>query len=67
MHLKKKKFLALSPSISDGTILPTPLGKACFASSIPPEEGLQLFKTLYEARLGLQLSTDLHLCYLVTM
>jgi len=66
-HLKQKKFLAISHQINDGTILPTPLGKACFASSIPPEEGLQLFKFLFNARLGLQLSSDLHMAYLVTM
>jgi hypothetical protein len=66
-NLKAKKFLAISEEVNWGTILPTPLGKAWFASSIPPEEGLQMFKILFKARLGLQLSTDLHLWYLVTM
>jgi len=31
-------------------ILPTPLGKAAFASSIPPEESQAIFYDLVEAR-----------------
>lgn len=64
--LKKNKFLALDEETNSGRILPTPLGKAWFASSVNPEEGEQLFKELYHARLGLQLTSDLHLWYLVT-
>ncbi|CAI2371341.1 unnamed protein product [Moneuplotes crassus] len=67
VHLRRQKFLALSEIRENGSVLPTSLGKACFASSITPEEGLEIFKDLFNARLGLQLSSDLHLCFLVTL
>ena len=48
--------------------MPTPVGKAAFASSIPPEESRQIFGDLVDARQthSLVLETDLHLLYLVT-
>ena len=49
-----------------GLIDPTPLGKAAFASSIPPEHSKKIFDDLREARGGLVLETDLHLLYLIT-
>ena len=44
------------------------MGKAAFASSIPPEESMQIFADLAQARQseGLVLDTDLHLLYLIT-
>jgi hypothetical protein len=38
-YLQKKHFLI----IENGKILPTPLGKAAFASSISPEESAMIF------------------------
>ena len=67
VYLKQYKFLWISDKQNDGTLLPTLLGKACFASSIPPEEGLHIFTELFNARLELQLATDLHLWYLTTL
>ena len=48
--------------------MPTPLGKAAFASSIMPEESCQIFGDLLDARqdFGLVLESDLHLLYLLT-
>ena len=64
--LKSRKFLTFSKDMESDTLLATKLGKACFASSVPPEEGEQLYWEIDKARLGLQLSSDLHLWYLVT-
>lgn len=63
-YLQKKHFLI----IQGDKILPTPLGKAAFASSIMPEESCQIFGDLLEARqdCGLVLESDLHLLYLLT-
>lgn len=63
-YLQKKHFII----IENSKILPTPLGKAAFASSIPPEESQQIFQDLVEARQSecLVLDSDLHLLYLVT-
>ncbi|XP_026462866.1 LOW QUALITY PROTEIN: DNA polymerase theta-like [Ctenocephalides felis] len=44
----------------------TPLGQACLASSMPPEDGLMLFTELDKARQCFVLDTDLHMIYLVT-
>ena len=58
--------------MEDGTteilpqVLPTQLGKAAFASSIPAEHGLEIFKDLAESRSNLILDSDLHLLYLIT-
>ena len=49
------------------TMVPTPLGKACFASCVQPEEAEPMFWELFKAWLCLSLSSDLHLCYLITM
>ena len=46
-------------------IVPTQLGKAAFASSIPAEFALQIFSELAESRNNLVLQTDLHLIYLI--
>ncbi|KAK0050178.1 DNA polymerase theta, partial [Biomphalaria pfeifferi] len=42
----------------------TQLGVAIFASSLSPEEGLQVFAELQKARKSFVLDTDLHLIYL---
>ena len=47
-------------------LMPTLLGKAAFASSIPAEFALQIFKDLADARDNLVLESDLHLLYLIT-
>jgi DNA polymerase theta len=62
--LQKQHFLI----VEGGKILPTPLGKAAFSSSIPPEESRQIFADLVDARQtqSLILETDLHLLYLIT-
>lgn len=46
--------------------VPTPLGKAAFASSLGPYEALVVKKDLERAREGLVMSTDLHLTFLVS-
>jgi len=63
-YLEKKHFLI----IEGIKILPTPLGKAAFASSISPEESMLIFDDLLHARetTSLILETDLHLLYLIT-
>jgi len=61
-YLKYFNFL-----VYDGKkILPTPLGKAAFASMIPPEHALKIFKDLAQSRKELVLENDLHLLYLTT-
>eukprot|EP00850_Spirogloea_muscicola_P019963 SM000203S06139 [mRNA] locus=s203:219205:230833:+ [translate_table: standard] len=44
----------------------TPLGRAVFGSSLPPDEALVVYDDLKTARDGFVLSTDLHLLYQVT-
>ena len=64
VYLRQKHFLIINTK----AILPTPLGKAAFASSIAPEESQQIFNDLVEVRQSksLILESDLHLLYLVT-
>ena len=63
-YLEKQHFLI----IEGEKIIPTPLGKAAFASSIQPEESILIFEDLLSAResASLVLETDLHLLYLLT-
>jgi len=51
----------------DGTTkyVATPLGHACLAASISPDEGLTLFKELQRARQCFVLETELHIIYQV--
>eukprot|EP00850_Spirogloea_muscicola_P023061 SM000326S12429 [mRNA] locus=s326:82656:94371:+ [translate_table: standard] len=44
----------------------TPLGRAVYGSSLPPDEALVVYDDLKTARDGFVLSTDLHLLYQVT-
>lgn len=64
-YLKKFSFLVYKPE-DRGKIAATQLGKAAFASSIPPEHALKICRDLLEARSQLVLETDLHLLYLIT-
>jgi DNA polymerase theta len=43
--------------------VPTPLGLACLAASLPPDEGLLLFNELQRARQCFVLDTDLHIIH----
>jgi DNA polymerase theta len=43
--------------------VPTPLGLACLAASLPPDEGLLLFAELQRARQCFVFDTDLHVIY----
>ncbi|KAK6623671.1 hypothetical protein RUM43_009523 [Polyplax serrata] len=62
--LEENEFIRLQ---ENGTLYsPTPLGKACLASSLPPDEGLALFRELQRARRCFVLDTDLHIIYQVT-
>jgi DNA polymerase theta len=45
------------------TYVPSPLGLACLAASLPPDEGLCLFAELQRARQCFVLDTDLHIIY----
>lgn len=61
--LEENEFIRLQ---ENGTLYsPTPLGKACLASSLPPDEGLALFRELQRARRCFVLDTDLHIIYQV--
>nr|CAD7409223.1 unnamed protein product [Timema poppensis] len=44
----------------------TPLGRACLAASLPPDQGLDLFRELSKARQCFVLENDLHIIYQVT-
>ncbi|KAK7862252.1 hypothetical protein R5R35_008130 [Gryllus longicercus] len=46
--------------------IPTPLGNACLAASMSPDDGLELFQELQKARQCFVLENELHLIYLVT-
>ncbi|XP_069676367.1 DNA polymerase theta-like [Periplaneta americana] len=46
--------------------IPTPLGLACLAASLPPDDGLLLFDELQRARQCFVLDTELHVIYEVT-
>lgn len=63
-YLQSKHFL----KVEKGKIIPTPLGKAAFASSIAPEDSLQIFEdlNLVKSVISLVIESDLHLLYLVT-
>lgn len=65
--LKENEFIRLQ-NLDGGNLkyFPTPLGKACLSSSMPPEEGLMLFAELQKARQCFVLDTELHIIYLVT-
>ena len=43
--------------------VPSSLGLACLAASLPPDEGLKLFAELQKARHCFVLDTDLHVIY----
>ncbi|XP_055689777.1 DNA polymerase theta [Lutzomyia longipalpis] len=47
-------------------LLPTRLGYACLASSIPPSDGFLLFSELQKSRQCFVLESELHAVYLVT-
>nr|XP_043612753.1 helicase and polymerase-containing protein TEBICHI [Erigeron canadensis] len=59
-----RKFLEWSEDTKLYTT--TPLGRACFGSSLCPEESLIVLDDLSRAREGFVLASDLHLVYLVT-
>lgn len=65
--LLENEFVRLQ-KMDDGSLkyFPTPLGKACLSSAMPPEEGLALFAELQRARRCFALDTELHIIYLVT-
>ncbi|KZS21887.1 DNA polymerase theta [Daphnia magna] len=55
-------------TVEDGKerLTPTQLGLACLASSLSPDESLNLLNELKTARRGLILDSDLHLVYQIT-
>lgn len=69
-YLRKFNFLAIDfNSAAEQTsiqVAPTQLGKAAFASSIPAEYALEIFRDLAASRNHLVLESDLHLLYLIT-
>ncbi|KAL7596490.1 hypothetical protein Lser_V15G27853 [Lactuca serriola] len=64
MWLCHRKFLEWSEDTK--LYSTTPLGHACFGSSLCPEESLIVLDDLSRAREGFVLASDLHLVYLVT-
>lgn len=66
--LKQYEFIRLQydDEIQELKFISTPLGYACLASSMPPNDGIFLFSELQKARENFVLETDLHAVYLVT-
>ncbi|CAB3236758.1 unnamed protein product [Arctia plantaginis] len=65
-ELKNYELVRIQTEGEEEHYVATPLGKACLASSMAPNDGLSLFCELQRARQCLVLETDLHLIYLVT-
>ncbi|XP_047120493.1 DNA polymerase theta [Schistocerca piceifrons] len=64
--LKENELIRLQNKDDKTQYVPTPLGAACLAASIPPDDGLELFRELQRARQCFVLENDLHLVYQVT-
>ncbi|XP_068085196.1 DNA polymerase theta [Anabrus simplex] len=65
--LVENEFMRLQTSDNGTTkYVPSPLGRACLAASLPPDEGLELFQELQRARQCFVLENELHVIYLVT-
>lgn len=58
--------LQLDEITSEMNYVPTRLGNACLASSIPPSDGFLLFSELQKSRQCFVLESELHAVYLVT-
>jgi DNA polymerase theta len=63
--LEANELIRLQEAEDDGELkyVPTPLGLACLAASLPPDEGLLLFDELQRARQCFVLDTELHIIY----
>lgn len=61
--LEENEFIRLQEN--GNVYVATPLGQACLASSLPPDEGLSLFRELQRARRCFVLDSDLHIIYQV--
>ncbi|XP_031620779.1 DNA polymerase theta isoform X2 [Contarinia nasturtii] len=66
--LERYEFIQLQfdDKIQELKFIPTRLGYACLASSMPPSDGFFLFSELQKARQNFVLETELHAIYLVT-
>lgn len=53
------------PNSKETRYIATQLGLACLASSLSPDEGLQVFLELQKARKCFVLENELHIIYLV--
>ncbi|CAM9666820.1 unnamed protein product [Scytosiphon promiscuus] len=58
--------VASAAAKDDGLVVPTKLGLAIFRSSMPPGEGLTVYRDLSEAKNGINLRHPLYLSYLLT-
>ncbi|XP_037047750.1 DNA polymerase theta isoform X2 [Bradysia coprophila] len=67
-HLLRKEFIQLqrNDSTNETNFIATRLGRACLASSLPPDDALDLRKELQKSRESFVVETELHAIYLVT-
>lgn len=61
--LETSELIRLQEECVGHKYVPTPLGLACLAASLPPDEGLLLFNELQRARQCFVLDTELHIIY----
>lgn len=66
-YLEKNELIRLQKDSDSEDIhyVATALGLACLSASLPPVEGLKLFKDLQRARQCFVLENDLHIIFLV--
>eukprot|EP01113_Clastostelium_recurvatum_P040538 TRINITY_DN6311_c0_g1_i7.p1 TRINITY_DN6311_c0_g1~~TRINITY_DN6311_c0_g1_i7.p1 ORF type:complete len:980 (+),score=109.11 TRINITY_DN6311_c0_g1_i7:49-2988(+) len=64
VHAEGSHHALPSPEEQLETFDATPLGHACYKSTLSPEEAIVLHAELNKANQGMVLSDDLHLCYL---
>ena len=63
--LEENEFIRLQNLDSGIRYIATQLGLACLASSLPPDDGLIVFKELQKARQCFVLENELHIIYQV--
>lgn len=67
-HLLRKEFIQIqmNDSTNENNFVATRLGRAVLASSLPPDDALELRKELQRSREAFVVETELHAIYLVT-
>lgn len=67
-YLLRKEFIQIqkNDSTNENHFVATRLGRACLASSLPPNDALDLRRDLQKSRESFVVETELHAIYLVT-